>query len=190
MLDEGNHYLLATDTGVYLGPPTNSGIPRKILDLDKVRQVHVLEEYQLLLVLADQVLWQFPLDIIVNGRPDGTQSIQFFGRKIASHVPFFHVGESLNKTIICVPKPSTINGTEISIFEPMMPKTEMKKKTILSRLSIRPGQSLMNTQVSPLKPVYNPYGVWAIDTTHSLLLLTTPMGMSTVNMNTKKVESK
>lgn len=157
-----------------------------------MRQVHVLEDYQLLLVLADQVLWQFPLDIILNGRPDGNQSIQLFGRKVRSNVPFFHVGECLGKTIICVPKPSTINGTEIDIFEPMMPKTEFKKKTLLSRLSIRSGHqlSLMNTQVSPLKSVYNPYGVWAIDNTHSLLLLTTPMGMATVNMRTKKVESK
>jgi hypothetical protein len=183
--------MLATDSGVYLGPKndTGSGIPRKILPLEKAYQLHVLEEFQLLLVLADNILWEYPLDITINGRPDGNQSIQFFGRQVRSNVTFFHVGVCLNQILICVPKSSSVNGTEIELYEPTMPKTEMKKKSLFSRLSIRANHlSLTNTQVTQLKSIYSPSDVWAIDNTPSVLLLTTPIGIIAVNMKTKKPE--
>jgi hypothetical protein len=185
--------MLGTDSGVYLGPKNDSGsgVPRKILPLEKVYQLHVLEEFQLLLVLADNILWQYPLDITINGRPDGSQSIQFFGRKIRNNVSFFHVGDCLGKTLICVPKPSSVNGTEIDFYEPTMPKTEMKKKSLLSRLSIRSTNlSLTSTQVTQLKSIYSPFDVWAIDNTLSVLLLTTPVGIIAIDMKTKKPEGK
>lgn len=188
--DQGKSYMLATDSGVYVGPYNSvSGIPRKILPLEKVYKVHILEEYQLLLVLSDQILWQFPLDITLNGHDN--QSIQNFGRKIRTNVPFFHVGTCLDRILICVPKQSTVNGTEIDLYEPTMPKTEAKKKSLLGRLSIRSSTlSLTNTQVVHLKPIYSPCDVWAIDTTKSLLLLTTPMGIIAVDMKTKKPDGK
>ncbi|GAN05538.1 CNH-domain-containing protein [Mucor ambiguus] len=190
IFDQGQSYLLSTDGGLYIGPNNGTGIPRKILPLEKVYQVHVLEDYQLLLVLADHTLWQYPLDITINGRPDGNQSIQHFGRKIRSNVSFFHVGECLGQTLICVPKPTSVNGTEIDLYEPSMPKTELKKKSLLGRLSIRSTSSLslMNTQVTHLKPIYSPCDVWAIDNTRSMLLLTTPVGIVAVDMKTKKAD--
>ncbi|ORE06903.1 hypothetical protein BCV72DRAFT_241688 [Rhizopus microsporus var. microsporus] len=186
--DNGQHYMLATDSGLYIGQRkcVPSVVPRKVLPLERVHQVHVLEEYGLLLVLADDILWQYPLEIILNGRPDGSHSIQHFGRKVQGNVPFFHVGTCLGKTLICVPKPPSVNGTEIEIYEPSMPKTEMRRKSIFSKLSIRSSLSLTNTQVNPLKPIYSPCDVWAIDTTKSMVLLTTPLGMIAVDMNTKK----
>jgi hypothetical protein len=182
--------MLATESGLYIGQRKNASnvVPRKILPLEKVYQVHVLEEYSLLLVLADHILWQYPLDIVVNGRPDG--SLQHFGRKVQGNVSFFHVGTCLNRILICVPKPPSVNGTEIEIYEPSMPKTEMKKKSLLSKFSIRPSLSFTNTQVNPLKPIYSPCDVWAIDTTKSMILLTTPLGMIAVDMNTKKPDRK
>ncbi|CAO3648387.1 unnamed protein product [Mucor hiemalis] len=191
VFDGGQSYMLATDSGVYIGPYNAPGIPRKILPLEKVMQVHILEEYQLLLVLANHILWQYPLEIIINGRPDDNQSIQNFGRKIRNNVPFFHVGECLDRTLICVPKPATVNGTEIDLYEPTMPKTELKKKSLLGRLSIRSTTqlSLTNTQVTHLKPIYSPCDVWAIDNTKSMLLLTTPLGIVAVDMKTKKPDA-
>lgn len=183
--------MLATDAGVYVGPYGSvSGIPRKILPIERVTKVHVFEEYQLLLVLADQVLWQYPLSITLNGQDQ--VSILNFGRKIRQNVPFFHVGECLEQTLICVPRPFGVRGSEIDLFEPTMPKTEMKKKSLLGRLSIRSSTtlSLTNTQVVPLKPVYSPYDVWAIDTTKSLMLLTTPIGIIAIDMKTKKPDGK
>lgn len=190
--NQGKSYMLATDAGVYIGPyASTSGIPRKILPLERVHQVHILEEYQLLLVLADHILWQYPLDITINGQE--SSSIQNFGRKIRNNVPFFHVGQCLDQTLICVPKPASVNGTEIDLFEPTMPKTELRKKSLLGRLSIRTSASslsLINTQVTPLKPIYSPCDVWAIDNTRSMLLLTTPLGMIAVDMKTKKADGK
>ncbi|RCH89004.1 RHO1 GDP-GTP exchange protein 2, partial [Rhizopus stolonifer] len=193
IFDQGKSYMLATDAGLYVGlnHSVHTGVPRKILPLEKVTQVHVLEDYQLLLVLADNTLWQYPLDITINGQPDGIKSIQCFGRKIRTNVSFFHVGKCLDQTLICVPKPPSVNGTEIDLFEPSMPKTELKKKSLLGRLSIKSSSalSLTNTQVTQLKSIYSPCDVWAIDNTRSMLLLTTPLGIVAVDMKTKKADS-
>lgn len=182
--------MLATDAGVYVGPyKSMHGIPRKILPLEKVSKIHILEEYQLLLVLSDQTLWQFPLDITLNGHD--SYSIQNFGRKIRTNVRYFHVGACIDRILICVPKPSTVHGTEIDLYEPTMPRTELKKKSLLGRLSIRSTNlSLTNTQVNHLKPIYSPCDVWAIDTTNTLIFLTTPMGIIAVDMKTKRADGK
>ncbi|KAI9470069.1 MAG: CNH domain-containing protein [Benjaminiella poitrasii] len=198
IFDESRQYLLGTDSGLYLGSiyndaSNNTVIPRKILPLDKVHQVHILEEYQLLLILADQVLWQYPLDIIING-VDGS-SIQHFGRKIRTNAPFFHVGTCLGRTLICVPRKSTssaVNGTEIDLYEPTMPKMTEKKKSSLFKGLMRLSTnqlSFVNTQVTHLKPIYSPCDVWAIDNTPSILLLTTPLGIIAVDMKTKKPDA-
>ncbi|GAA5816202.1 hypothetical protein MFLAVUS_009728 [Mucor flavus] len=190
IFDQGRLYMLATDSGVYVGPyNSTSGVPRKILPLERVSKVHVLEEYQLLLVLADQMLWQYPLDITLNGQDQ--HSIHNFGRKIRNHVPFFHVGTCLDQTLVCIPRKNAVRGYEIDLYQPTMPKTELKKKSLLGRLSIRSSTTLSftNTQVMALKPIYSPYDVWAIDTTKSLMLLTTPIGIIAVDMKTKKPDA-
>jgi hypothetical protein len=183
--------MLATENGLYLGSPQNQNVvPRKVLPLEKVSQVHVLEEFQLLLVLADGTLWQYPLDIIINGNTTNGNPLQHFGRKIQTNIPFFHVGECLSRTLICVPKASS-TLTNIELYEPTMPKTEQKKKrSVMDRLSLRTTLSLMNTQVVKYCTIYSPSEVWAIDTTKSLILLTTPLGMVAVNMHTKKPDGK
>ncbi|KAI8980840.1 hypothetical protein BDB01DRAFT_836509 [Pilobolus umbonatus] len=185
--DKGRQYMLAADSGLYLGHRYSStnDLPLKLLPLTKVQQVYVLEEYKLLLVLADSTLWEYPLDIVLNGKPQENELLQKFGRKVISNIPFVYVGTCLDKTLICAPKPPSINGTEIAMFEPSMPRTEKKKKTFADRFTLRSSLSFTNTQMIPLKSIYNPYEVSAINTTKSLMILTTPLGPIAINMITK-----
>ncbi|KAI8062883.1 hypothetical protein BC940DRAFT_307979 [Gongronella butleri] len=110
--NHGQQYILGTDHGVYVGHTSGKKTPHKILALPKVTQVQVIESMQLLLVLSERTLWEYPLDA-VNNKP----ALQPQGKRVQTHVPFFYVGQSLQRTLVCVPKVSTLKST-ITIYEP------------------------------------------------------------------------
>lgn len=84
-----------------------------MLSLLKVTQIQVVESVQMLLILSDRTLWEYGLDA-VNGKPD-TQPL---GTRVQTNVPFFYVGRSLQRAVVCVPRVSTLNST-ITTFEPV-----------------------------------------------------------------------
>jgi hypothetical protein len=105
---------LAADDGVYVGHHNYrhaDTTPHKVLALEKVTQIHAIESTETLLVLADRILWEYNLDA-VNGKPH----TQPRGRLVQTHVPFFYVGICLKRTMLCVPRISTLKSI-ISIYE-------------------------------------------------------------------------
>ncbi|KAI8337469.1 hypothetical protein BC941DRAFT_425346 [Chlamydoabsidia padenii] len=112
--NNGQQYILATDDGVYVGHTSGKKKPHKILSIPKVTQIQVVESAQILLVLSDRTLWEYGLDV-VNGKPE-TQPL---GNRVQSHVPFFYVGQSLQRTLVCVPRVSTLKSI-ITTFEPIV----------------------------------------------------------------------
>ncbi|KAI8340675.1 hypothetical protein BC941DRAFT_417893 [Chlamydoabsidia padenii] len=112
--NDGRQYILASDDGVYVGHNSGGKKPHKILDLPKVTQIQVVEVAEMLLVLSDKTLWEYGLDV-VNGKPES----QPLGTRVQTHVPFFHVGQSLQRTVVCIPRVSTLNST-ITTFEPLL----------------------------------------------------------------------
>jgi hypothetical protein len=113
IIDEGRQFILASEDGVYVGHTSGRKKPHKVLSLLKVTQIQVVESAQMLLILSDRTLWEYGLDA-VNGKPD-TQPL---GTRVQTHVPFFYVGRSLQRTVVCVPRVSTLNST-ITTFEPV-----------------------------------------------------------------------
>ncbi|KAI9033768.1 CNH domain-containing protein [Phycomyces nitens] len=177
--NSGQQYLLATDSGVYVGHTSRSKTPHKILTLDKVTQIEALETAQVLLVLSDKILWEYGLDV-VNGKPE-TQPL---GRKVQTHVPFFHVGTSLNRKLVCVPRVSTLKST-ISIFEPAN-SPELKKPGILDRI-VRT-QLSSDLHLKRFKDCYIPAEALSIELSPSKMLITCPRGLIMVDMRTDKVQ--
>ncbi|KAL0095975.1 hypothetical protein J3Q64DRAFT_1705606 [Phycomyces blakesleeanus] len=177
--NSGQQYLLATDIGVYVGHTSRSKTPHKILSLYKVTQIEALETAQVLLVLSDKILWEYGLDV-VNGKPE-TQPL---GRKVQTHVPFFHVGTSLNRKLVCVPRVSTLKST-ISIFEPAN-SPELKKPGILDRI-VRT-QLSSDLHLKRFKDCYIPAEALSIELSPSKMLITCPRGLIMVDMRTDKVQ--
>ncbi|KAF7731444.1 RHO1 GDP-GTP exchange protein 2 [Apophysomyces ossiformis] len=174
----GQQYLLATDNGVYVGHTTGTRTPHKVLSLDRVTQVQVLEAAELLLVLADKVLWEYGLDV-VNSKPED----QVPGRKVQSHVPFFHVGQCLHRTLVCVPRVSTLQST-ITAFEPAKPMEFNRKQGLLERLVRAPSPS--DLHLKRFKDCYIPSEAWAVELSSRNMLITGPRGIIVVDMRTDK----
>ncbi|KAI7868800.1 hypothetical protein BDF14DRAFT_1880777 [Spinellus fusiger] len=175
--NNGHQYLLATDIGVYVGHTARSKAPHKILSIDKATQVEVLESAQLLLVLADRILWEYALEV-VNGKPETQPS----GHKIQTHVPFFHVGVSLHRKLVCIPRVSALSSV-ISAFEPVR-SPELKKHNIIDRIVRK--QASPELHLKRFKDYYIPSEAWSVELSPSKMLITCPRGLILVDMQTDK----
>ncbi|KAJ3054651.1 RHO1 GDP-GTP exchange protein 2 [Rhizophlyctis rosea] len=119
--------LLGTDQGLFMGPDERKaakdradGTPRRYqraLDLERIMQVDVVVEFDLLIVLADKNLWTFPLDVLEIIDYDASARK---GRKMGSHYSFFKQGYCMDRTLICAVKSAALSTT-IKVFEPIAP---------------------------------------------------------------------
>ncbi|KAL0097934.1 CNH domain-containing protein [Phycomyces blakesleeanus] len=84
----GSSTLIGSDQGVYLKKEKKEDEPVRVLEMDKVSQIEILDGYNLVLVLADKILYTYSLDALLS-HDTGVKR----GRKISNHVSFFKFGE-------------------------------------------------------------------------------------------------
>lgn len=194
IVDGGQQYLLATDVGLYVGHVGRSSKPHKVLSLEKISQVQVLEATELLLVLADKTLWEYNLGI-VNNAPENQPP----GLRIETNVPYFHVGNSLGRTLVCIPQVSALES-RIRIFEPLSleefqnkfkmldtsKSQDARNKKLLNKLVRKTVRESCLKEFKEAKECYIPSEAWAVELSHSQMLITCPRGVMIVDMKTKK----
>jgi len=132
--DGGRKLVFGTDSGVYVTdrkPKSPTARPRRVLDITNVTQIDVLEEYQLLLVLATKSLMSYPLEVL---DPADTQSPMLKRpKKIQNHANFFKAGVCMGRHLVCSAKMSGISTT-IKVYEPMDTVSKGKKKPAIGRM--------------------------------------------------------
>ncbi|KAI9301394.1 hypothetical protein BJ944DRAFT_243314, partial [Cunninghamella echinulata] len=183
-----NNQLLvfAADDGIYAGKNSSDGVVHKVLRLEKATQIHVIEEFQMLLILADKTLWQYELTDVMNGKIDETCSNQPNGIRLQNNVPFFYVGTSLQRTLVCIPKVSSLKSV-ITVLEPCKPQSMTDKKPkLLERLVRQAGNSssISSTQVylKKFKEYYIPCESWAVELKATKLWITGYRGIMLIDL--------
>ncbi|RCH77712.1 RHO1 GDP-GTP exchange protein 2, partial [Rhizopus stolonifer] len=126
VFDKGRSFVLGGDKGVYFKSEMNGNEPVRVLTMDKVSQIDVIQASNLILVLADKILYAYSLDTL-RSNESGIKR----GRKISSHVSFFKVGkicgsDGVEKTLVCFVRNNAMTST-IRALEPSE-TTEAKKK--------------------------------------------------------------
>ncbi|KAI8142369.1 hypothetical protein BJV82DRAFT_516682 [Fennellomyces sp. T-0311] len=175
--NDGQQYVMATDQGLFVGHTGESSKPQKVLSLDKITQVQVLEEAQLLLLLANGTLWEYGLDV-VNGRPEDQPE----GRRIQAHVPHFHVGTSLDRKLVCVPRVSPLTST-ITTFEPSRPQELLKSKRFFGKLVRGPASGI---HLRRFRDYYIPDEAWSVELSTTQLRITCPRGVVMVDLESSQ----
>ncbi|SAM03842.1 hypothetical protein [Absidia glauca] len=179
-----NNQLLvfAMDDGVYAGKNEPNGTVHKVLHLTQVSHIHVIEEFQMLLVLADKTLWQYVLTDVMNGKLGNTNTV---GKRIQTNVPFFYVGVCLQRIMVCVPKVSPLKSV-ITILEPCKPQAMVgKKPTLLKRLvptSSSSSYTSTDVYLKKFKECYIPCEAWAVELSNTKLWITGHRGIMLVDM--------
>lgn len=132
-VDGGRKLVYGTDSGVYVSDrrKTADARPKRVLDIASVTQIDVLEEYQLLLVLAAKSLVSFPLEVLDPN--DGQSPLMKRPKKIQNHANFFKAGVCMGRHLVCSAKMSGISTT-IKVFEPLDTVSKGKKKPAIGRM--------------------------------------------------------
>jgi hypothetical protein len=180
-----NHkrFLIGTDQGVYVtnkDPETKKLAVSRVIHLDKVSQIEAMPESQIL-VLADKTLWSFPLDVL---SPSSSSQVKR-GRSISQNTAFFHVGECLSKTLVCVVRINTLSATTIRVFEPVVMDESKKTKPMFSiRRLVRGGP----IGLKAYKDLYLPGEASSISLLKSKMCISSAKEIGVVDMKTFGVQ--
>ncbi|KAI9247315.1 CNH domain-containing protein [Sporodiniella umbellata] len=178
--------LIGTDQGVYVthkNPETKKLAVTRVIHLDKVSQIEVMPDSQLL-VLADKTLWSFPPDVL--SPTHGSSSQQQRGRSVSQNTSFFHVGECMSKTLVCVVKTTTLSATTIRVFEPVVMDESKKTKPMFSiRRLVRGGP----VGLKAYKDLYLPSEASSINLLTSKMCISSAKEIGVVDMKNFGVQT-
>lgn len=114
------------------------------MEINSVTQVDVMEEYQLLLILASKSLYSLPLEAL-----DSNDNLLKRPKKIQGHANYFKAGVCMGRHLVCAAKMSGISTT-IKVYEPTETNIKNKKKPAIPRMFQGGGDSLRAFKVGTL----------------------------------------
>ncbi|KAK5944829.1 RHO1 GDP-GTP exchange protein 2 [Knufia obscura] len=181
--DGGRKLIYGTDNGIYIAdrwPKEKTVKPRRILDATQVSQIDTLEEYRLLLVLANKSLLSYPFDALdlQNQNPLATRP-----RKIQGHANFFKAGIGLGRHLVCSVKTSALSTT-IKVFEPTEDVARRNNRTGIGRM-FAGGQDALK----PFKEFYIPAESSSVHYLRSTLCVGCARGFEVVSLETTERQS-
>ena len=132
-----------TDTGIYVSDRKSKDAslvqPKKVIEINKVDQLDVLEEYSMLLLLSEKTLMQVP---IAGLDPDDSTLANKRPKKIMGHTAFFKAGVCLGQVLVCSVKTSTLTST-VKVLEPQDTFSRGKKQPAYRKLLPQGGQEAL-----------------------------------------------
>lgn len=122
-----NILFLGTETGLhakYLDQNTFT----PLLSIEKISKIEIIENCNLVLILSEKTLYTVLLSAITSEQ----KNLKQYQRKFSSHVSFFEVGNSNEKTLISIIKTTSLSST-IKLYEPSvsLDKNAVNPKTFL-----------------------------------------------------------
>ncbi|KAL8738707.1 MAG: hypothetical protein Q9181_000529 [Wetmoreana brouardii] len=179
-IDGGRKLVYGTDSGIYVSDRRQKAAesrPKRVLEISSVTQVDVMEEYQLLLVLANKSLYSFPLEVL-----ESNDNLLKRPKKIQGHANFFKAGVCMGRHLVCAAKMSGISTT-IKVYEPTETNIKNKKKPAIPRMFQGTGESLR-----AFKEFYVPAESSAIDFLRSKLCVACTRGFEVVSLETLETQ--
>ncbi|KAF8457461.1 CNH domain-containing protein [Terfezia claveryi] len=180
-LDGGTKLLYGTDNGIYVSDRrVKDGQKRelkKVLDMIKVEQLDVLEEYSMVLILSDKTLSSIPVEGLLESH-DGPKK----PKKIVGHTNFFKAGVCLGRVLVCCVK--TSSHSTVRVLEPLESLAKGKRQPAFGRL-LRGGQE----SLKPYKEFYVPAEASSIHFLKSTLCVGCAKGFEVVSLETLETQS-
>lgn len=180
--DGGRKLIYGTDTGIYVSDRRSKEAgakPRRVLDVQNVTQIDVLEEYQLLLVLSAKSLLSYPLSALDPNEP----ALSKRSKKIQSHCNFFKTGICLGRHLVCCVKSSALSTT-IKVFEPNDAMSKGKKQKGFKMFN-----SSGQDELKAFKEFYIPTESSSIHFLKSKLCVACARGFEVVSLETLETQS-
>ncbi|KAK5656198.1 hypothetical protein OQA88_4959 [Cercophora sp. LCS_1] len=180
--DGGRKLIYGTDGGIYVSDRKSKdkdAPPKRVIDVQNVTQVDVLEEYQLVLVLSNKSLYSYSLGALDPNEPISSKR----GKKIQNHCHFFKTGICLGRHLVCCAK-NTALSTTIKVYEPNDAMSRTKKQKGLSKM-FNAGQD----ELRPFKEFYIPIESSSVHFLKSKLCVASARGFEVVSLETLETQS-
>ncbi|KAI9317114.1 CNH domain-containing protein [Dichotomocladium elegans] len=183
----GKSVVLGSDQGVYMKhEDSKTENLRRLLPMEKVSQIDVLEKAGLILVLAEKSLYTYSLESLLA--EDSAKR----GRKLSSHVSLFKVGTVFQgtpseKTLVCYVRVNTMQST-IRALEPHV-SAEKKSRNKLSKLMRGSGTGGGGEGLKVYKDMYIPGEASSLQYFKSILCVGSPKGFQMVDLVSAEVQS-
>ncbi|KAL8718865.1 MAG: hypothetical protein Q9225_004055 [Loekoesia sp. 1 TL-2023] len=179
-IDGGRKSVYGTDSGIFISDRRQKATesrPRRVVEINSVTQVDVMEEYQLLLILANKSLYSLPLEAL-----DSNDNLLKRPKKIQGHANYFKAGVCMGRHLVCAAKMSGISTT-IKVYEPTETNIKNKKKPAIPRMFQGAGDSLR-----AFKEFYVPAESTSIDFLRSKLCVACSRGFEVVSLETLETQ--
>ncbi|ODV90136.1 hypothetical protein CANCADRAFT_26059 [Tortispora caseinolytica NRRL Y-17796] len=190
--DGSRKLLYGTDHGIFwsemrVKPGTIAQKPTKILAMTNVSQIELLEEYGMMLVLADKTLYSFPLDAVLEATiglsVHDMAALSRRAKKVVGHINFFRAGICLGQLFVCTVKSGSMTST-VRVWEPADHLNKGKKQPALKKLLQNQSETL-----KLYKEFYIPADTMSISFLKSMLCMGCSKGFEIVSLETLETQS-
>jgi len=178
----GKHMIaVGTDIGVYVSEFENPRGWTKAIQIPRVTQVAVLEQFSLMLLISDKTLIAYHLDAVcpVGGVTAANDSARRAPQKLsgARDIGFFATGVMKDRTLVFYKKKDGISST-FKVLEPVFQKSTEKKSRIW-----KSGRTEFFREYDEF---YIPADCYTINLFHSSLAVSTAKGFEVLTLDKKQ----
>ncbi|KAK7192323.1 hypothetical protein DPSP01_004914 [Paraphaeosphaeria sporulosa] len=178
----GKHMVaVGTDIGVYISEYDNPRGWTKAIQIPKVTQIAVLEQFSLMLLISDKSLVAYHLDAVcpVSGVTPSNDSTRRAPQKLsgARDIGFFATGVMKDRTLVFYKKREGLSST-FKVLEPVYQKSTEKKSRIW-----KSGRTEFFREYDEF---YIPTDCFGIDLFHSSLAISTAKGFEVLTLDKKQ----
>ncbi|KAJ4341227.1 Rho guanine nucleotide exchange factor [Didymella glomerata] len=178
----GKHIVaVGTDIGVYISDFDNPRGWTKAIQIPRVTQIAVLEQFSLMLLISDKSLIAYHLDAVcpVSGMPPSNDSTRRAPQKLsgARDIGFFATGTMKDRTLVFYKKREGLSST-FKVLEPVYQKSTEKKSRIW-----KSGRTEFFREYDEF---YIPADCYTINLFHSSLAISTAKGFEVMTLDKKQ----
>ncbi|KAK1238629.1 hypothetical protein MKX07_004205 [Trichoderma sp. CBMAI-0711] len=126
---------IGTDYGIYIADPSNPRGWTRTVQIARVTQIAVLEEFNVCVVIADRSLISYPLDVIApvsEYAPPVNDNPRRAPQRLAKDVTYFATARMKDRTLLFHKRKEGLN-TMFKVLEPILQKSSEKKSRFFGR---------------------------------------------------------
>ncbi|KAG6012506.1 hypothetical protein E4U43_007753 [Claviceps pusilla] len=117
---------IGTDYGVYISDPANARGWTRSVQVNRVTQITVLEEFSVCLVIADKSLICYPLDVIAPFAPHVDDNPRRASQRLAKDVSYFATARMKDRLLVFYKRKEGLH-TSFKVLEPIYHKATEKR---------------------------------------------------------------
>ncbi|KAH8147666.1 uncharacterized protein LAJ45_08130 [Morchella importuna] len=181
-IDGGRKLVYGTENGIYISDRKykDGSMPKKVIEVSKVEQIDVLEEFSIILILSEKTLMSVPVEGL---DPNDTTLANKRPKKVIGHTNFFKAGVCLGRVLVCCVRSSSLSST-VKVLEPHDTLARGKRTPAFRKL-LQGGQDTLK----PFKEFYIPSESTSIHFLKSKLCVGCSKGFEVVSLETLETQS-